>query len=482
MNMYGTGRGIAKGIALFFIMILLVSARGMALELNADGRALIKEATQAYHTDMRDRPTLSDAQILGYAQGVVTKLTSAGKQPPGGVTLSVTLIESPRPELYAYVDGHVVMTTGLLFAMDNEAQLAGVLAHEIAHVCEGYYVDMYQEIKAGERRQRNKALAGALFGSLLDVAVDYAVELEDVRQTDRMFSGETTYRETMKRMAAVGAAQSAYYSIKDVIRSIPSKDEGGNPIDPRFQFEAVADAQGMEYLALAGYDTSEAAKGWDHVHQITSRMAREEEQALGPWASQLRETRGLMEMNMQRLRQSLGASGLVQTISDSSPTRSQFVEKLTNLQEVQAAQKSHGSQKRQAEYVQFLKQALLPRAEQAMGKERYEQALQDYTTLYEKGIRTAPIAYGVAKCMLGDFAFGASPAEKKQAEALYRESMRLDAKYAPAYRGLGELYDDWERYEDAAQAYRNYLKVSPKAGDRERVERKIKTLERKASR
>jgi len=460
----------------------LFSTKVMALELNEDGRALIQEATQAYHTDMRDRPTLSDSKILSYAQQVVKKLVPKGKQLPEGVHLSTTIIESPRPELYAYVDGHLIMTTGLLFAMDNEAQLAGVLTHEIAHICEGYYIDMYQEIKAAQRRQRNKAFAGALFGSLLDVAVDYAVELEDIRQTDRMFSGETTYRETMKRMAAVGAAQSAYYSIKDVIQSIPPKDEGGNPIDPRIQFEAVADAQGMEYLALAGYDTSEAPKGWDHVHQITSRMALEEEQALGPWASQLRETRSLMEMSMNRLRQSLGASGLVQTISDSSPTRSQFVAKLTSLQEVQAAEKSHGRQKRQPEYLEFLKQALLPRAEQAMGEERYEQAHQDYKTLYEKGIRSSPIAYGMAKSMLGDFAFGASPGEKKQAEALYKEATQLDSKYALAYKGLGELYDDWERYEEAAQAYQKYLKSSPKAKDRKQIERKIKILERKASR
>jgi len=55
----------------------------------------------------------------------------------------------------------------------------------------------------------------------------------------------------MHRMAAVHAAQSAYYSIKDVIANIPAEDQSGNPIDPRLRFEPVADAQGMIYVASA---------------------------------------------------------------------------------------------------------------------------------------------------------------------------------------------------------------------------------------
>ncbi|MGA1791110.1 MAG: M48 family metalloprotease [bacterium] len=482
MKHFMNSRSALTLLSLWIVITLLCPSRAKALDLNEEGRTLILEATQAYNTDMRDRPTVTDQAVISYATQIAKRLLPEGKHPPEGVSLSTTVIESPRPELYAYIDGHLVMTTGVLFAMDNEAQLAGVLAHEIAHIAEGYYIEMYQEIKATEKHQRHKAAAGALFGSLLDVAVDYAVEVEDIRQTDRMFSGETTYREAMKRMAAVGAARGAYESIQDVIRNIPAKDENGKPIDPRLQFEAVADAQGMQYLALAGYDTAEAAGGWERIHRINNQLALEQEQALGAWASQLRETRSLMEMNMNRLRQSLGSSGLVQTISDASPSRSQFVARLTELQEVRAAEKVHGREKRASEYIRFLKGVLLPRADQALAEERYDQALQDYKVLYDKGVRNGPVVYGLAKSKLGDFAFGASTAEKKEAESLYREAARLDNTFALPYKGLGELYDDWERYEEAAQAYGKYLKLAPKAKDRSRIERKIKTLERKASR
>ena len=473
---------IWTGLWSFSLSIFLVATTAMAFTMNQDGRDLVQQASRAYAGDMRNRPTVTQPGVRDYVQEIARRLVPRGKNPPPGVTLNVTVIESPKPEWYSYVDGNLIVTTGTLFAMDNEAQVAGVLSHEVANLVEGYYIQMYQEIKAAERRQRRKAAASALLSSFLDVAVDYAVEVETIRQTERLFSGEKTYSETLRRLAALEAARSAYYSIEDVINSIPPKDEWGNWIDPRQRFEPVADAQGMEYVALAGYDATETARGWENVHRINNRIAREQEQALGPWAPQLREMQSLMEINIQRLRQSLGASGLVQTLSDAPPSRAKFVAKLTNLKEVKEAERVHGRKKGEAEYRAFLKRVILPRAQKALEEENYEQAYAGYRALYDKGVRSAPIAYGIAKSKLADFAFGASEAEKREAERRYREAARLDPQYALPYKGLGELYEDWERYEEAAQAYQKYVKLAPRAGDRKRIERKIKVLRRKASR
>jgi tetratricopeptide (TPR) repeat protein len=158
------------------------------------------------------------------------------------------------------------------------------------------------------------------------------------------------------------------------------------------------------------------------------------------------------------------------------------VAKLTNLKEVKEAEKVHGREKGKAEYVTFVRKITLPRAQKALEEENYEQAYADYRTLYDKGIRSAPISYGIAKSKLGDFGFGASVAEKREAEKRYKEAARLDPHYALPYRGLGELYEDWERYEEAAQAYEKYVKLAPRAKDRRRIERKIRVLKRKASR
>jgi tetratricopeptide (TPR) repeat protein len=473
---------IWKGLWPLSVSIFLAATTAMAFTINQDGKDLVRQASQAYAGDMRNRPTVTQPGVRDYVQEITRRLVPRGKNPPPGVILNVTVIESPKPELYAYVDGNLIVTTGTLFAMDNEAQVAGVLSHEVANLVEGYYIQIYQEIKAAQRRQRRKAAASALLGALLDVAVDYAVEVETIRQTERLFSGEKTYSETLRRLAVLEAARSSYYSIKDVINSIPPKDAQGNWVDPRHRFEPVADAQGLEYTALAGYDTAEAARGWENIHRINNRIAHEQEQALGPWAPQLREMQSLMEINMRRLRQSLGASGLVQTLSDAPPSRAKFVARLTNLKEVKEAERVHGPKKGKAEYRAFLKRVILPRAQKALEEENYEQAHAGYRALYDKGVRSAPIAYGIAKSKLGDFAFGASEAEKREAERRYREAARLDPKYALPYKGLGELYEDWERYEEAAQAYEKYVKLAPRAKDGKRIERKIKVLKRKASR
>ena len=470
------------GLCICFLVLSVSSSNLRALEINDDGRALILEAQQTYRSDMENRPVITDEVITGYATNLVKSLVPKGKTLPPGVNLSVTVLESPQPELYAYVDGHIVMTMGVLYAMDNEAQLAGVLSHEVANVVEGYYISIYQEIKAAERNERRKAAVGALFGAFMDVAVDYAVDMESIDLEDEWLNGGATYSKTMKKLAGLSAAQSAYYSIKDVAASIPEKDDKGQWIDPRLRFDPVADAQGMEYMALAGYDCRETAKGWEKLYQVKSRILKEQEDVLGPWADQLRQTQKLMQMNMSRMQQSLGASGLVQTRSDVPPTRAEFVSKMTNLKEVQEAEKKMQPAKGQNGYQAFLKTSLIPRAEKEMENENYEKAYGSYKALWEKGIHTAPVAYGMAKCSLGDFAFGASEPEKKEAEKLYKEAARLDPHYALPYKGLGELYDDWERYGDAVKAYKTYLRMNPTADDRERMERKIKTLERKASR
>ena len=470
------------GLYLYFLVLCFSSSNLEALEINDDGRTLILEAQQTYHSDMENRPVITNKVITGYVTKIVKSLVPKGKALPPGVNLSVTILESPQPELYAYVDGHIVMTMGVLNAMDNEAQLAGVLSHEVANLVEGYYISIYQEIKAAERNERRKAAVGALFGAFMDVAVDYAVDIESIELEDEWWNGGATYSETWKKLAALRAAQSAYYSIKDVAASIPEKDDKGQWIDPRLRFEPIADAQGMEYTALAGYDCRETAKGWEKLYQVKSSMLKEQEAALGPLADQMRQTQKLMQMNMNRMQQSLGASGLVQSRSDLPPTRAEFVSKITNLKEVQEAEKKVRPIKGQKGYQRFLRSSLIPQAEKEMESENYEKAYGIYKALWDKGIHSAPLAYGLAKCSLGDFAFGASEAEKKEAEKLYKEAARLDPNYALPYKGLGELYDDWERYGEAAKAYKTYLTISPTADDRERIERKIKTLDRKANR
>ena len=99
----------------------VVSAEGVRLKLE-DGRELILQAQQAYRSDMENRPVVTDKTVVNYINGIVQRLTPKHKSIPDGVKLSVTVVDSSDPELYSYVDGHMVMSMGIVYAMENDAQ------------------------------------------------------------------------------------------------------------------------------------------------------------------------------------------------------------------------------------------------------------------------------------------------------------------------------------------------------------------------
>ena len=75
---------------------------------------------------------VQNRQLQEYIGSIGQKLA---RQPDaGGYPYTFTLLNDPSVNAFALPGGPAFVFTGLLKAADNEAQLAGVLAHEIAHV------------------------------------------------------------------------------------------------------------------------------------------------------------------------------------------------------------------------------------------------------------------------------------------------------------------------------------------------------------
>jgi predicted Zn-dependent protease len=55
------------------------------------------------------------------------------------------VVDSDQVNAFATMGGYVYVTTGLLRTAENEAQLAGVLGHEIGHIVERHVVDQMEE-------------------------------------------------------------------------------------------------------------------------------------------------------------------------------------------------------------------------------------------------------------------------------------------------------------------------------------------------
>ena len=73
-----------------------------------------------------------DAALEAYLDGVLGKLAAASDSPEA--PYRVTILNSPVVNAFALPSGDIYVTRGLLALADDEAEIAAVMAHEIAHV------------------------------------------------------------------------------------------------------------------------------------------------------------------------------------------------------------------------------------------------------------------------------------------------------------------------------------------------------------
>ena len=78
-------------------------------------------------------PLVQNDNLQRYVNLVGLAVASASPNPGGNWVFGV--IESPDVNAFSGPNGYVFVTHGAILRMQNEAELAGVLAHEIAHVC-----------------------------------------------------------------------------------------------------------------------------------------------------------------------------------------------------------------------------------------------------------------------------------------------------------------------------------------------------------
>ena len=83
----------------------------------------------------------TDAALSAYITGIGRRLAAQSELP--NLKFTFTVLNSPDVNAFALPGGFVYVTRGLLALADNEAQLAGVLAHEIGHVTARHAAQRY---------------------------------------------------------------------------------------------------------------------------------------------------------------------------------------------------------------------------------------------------------------------------------------------------------------------------------------------------
>lgn len=86
--------------------------------------------SQAFAAVTQQSQTLQDPEVQTYVEKLVNRLVS--KTPGPNYNYKVTILNSPTVNAMT-VPGHVFVATGLIAYAENEAELVGVLAHEMAH-------------------------------------------------------------------------------------------------------------------------------------------------------------------------------------------------------------------------------------------------------------------------------------------------------------------------------------------------------------
>lgn len=162
-------------------------------------------------------PLVDDPDLQRYVNDVGFWIASRSKRP--GLPWRFGVIQSDGINAFAAPGGHVVITLGLYSLLENEAQLAGVLAHEIAHIVRKHHLKALQ-----------KTMKREFWTELTVTAVDDAKDREQLRKL--VNAGVQLYATGLDReyeldadlRGVVLAARAGYdpYAFLDVLTTIDS--------------------------------------------------------------------------------------------------------------------------------------------------------------------------------------------------------------------------------------------------------------------
>jgi len=218
-----------------------ISAAGAGFRPLADERELWEESRAEENQLLDHVKVYPDPLLESYLEGVVEHLNPRGMAANPEVRYRVRVIEDPTLNAFAYPHGSLYLHTGLLARMENEDQLATVLAHEMTHV-ENRHMVRYQ------RSARNRAigLTIAAIGALVVLDVLEGDAIDDghwVRAANLDFFGEV--------LVDLGLQLAYMASVNGYGRGL----------------ETEADEGGFLKVEAAGYDLAESPRVYEKLNE-----------------------------------------------------------------------------------------------------------------------------------------------------------------------------------------------------------------------
>ncbi len=166
------------------------------------------------------------------------------------------VLDDPSVNAFSAPGGYVFVTTGLLKAVENEAQLAGVLGHEIGHITGRHALEGY-------RIQKAQMCANALIGEDMEKAArasGVTSALSQVQREASRFSSDFTRALSLPVFDLGAASAELMKSITNaIVKGLTEIGNGADSASAR-KNEFAADEAAGKYMSFAGYDPAEYEK------------------------------------------------------------------------------------------------------------------------------------------------------------------------------------------------------------------------------
>ncbi|MGH7215322.1 MAG: M48 family metalloprotease, partial [Tepidisphaeraceae bacterium] len=118
----------------------------------------------------REMGVYDDPDLQRYVEGVGMRLARGSERPT--LPWHFAVVDEPAINAFALPGGYIYLTRGILPFLDNEAQLAGVLGHEIGHVTARHSAQQY-----------TKATTAGIGVTLLSIFVPEARPFQSITET-----------------------------------------------------------------------------------------------------------------------------------------------------------------------------------------------------------------------------------------------------------------------------------------------------------
>ncbi|MBQ4132316.1 MAG: M48 family metalloprotease [Desulfovibrionaceae bacterium] len=229
INCFSSGKTPAASLKLLLGFVCVQLVLLPACPAHAFGKFGIseeKELGRKFSVMIKSRlPIIEDPEIKSYIQEITARLIGAA--PPQPYDFDVNVLRSDAINAFCSPGGHLFVFTGLILAMENESEVAGVMAHELAHATQ-------RHIATRIERSRMIGLASTILA------------------LGGMFLGGDMRGAGVVAPMAAGQAAMLNYSRQD---------------------ESEADQVGLNYLVRAGYPPAGMAGAFSIMRRDQSRIS-----------------------------------------------------------------------------------------------------------------------------------------------------------------------------------------------------------------